>query len=170
MQRKEILITWLLIMLCLSLTGASLIPKLLAQKSTVTEIQPDIMVSIAGEVKKPGTYTLSWGSHIKDVILAAGGLTENADANLVNLAEPLDTGESVFITGKMTEQGETRISVNSSTTKDLDTLPGVGPATAQRIIEGRPYNTLEDLLDVKGIGPKTLEKLRPFITLSWAIL
>ena len=126
------------------------------------------MVSIAGEVNKPGTYTLAWGSRIEDVIWAAGGLSNKADANLVNLAEPLDTGQSVFIPALVTVQGEVRISINNSNSKDLEDLPSVGPATAQRIIEGRPYNTLEDLLKVKGIGEKTLEKLRPLITLAFA--
>jgi DNA uptake protein ComE-like DNA-binding protein len=152
--QRETLITVILITLCLGFTGASLVPKLLAQKSTVSATQPDIMVSISGEIKKPGTYTLVWGSRVQDIIQAAGGLTSNADPHLVNLAEPLDTGESVFIPSQMTEQGETRISINNATAKDLESLPSVGPATAQRILEGRPYNTLEDLLESKALVRK----------------
>jgi competence protein ComEA len=168
MPQRETLITALLIVICLGLTGINLLPRLLEQKATVKATQPDIMVSISGEVNKPGTYTLTWGSRVEDVITAAGGLTAGADANLVNLAEPLDTGRSIFVPSVVTEQGEVRVSINNSSSQELDTLPGVGPAIAQRIIEGRPYNTLEDLLDVKGIGEKTLEKLRPFITLALA--
>ncbi len=166
--QRETLLTTLLIVVCLVLTGINLLPRLLEQKTTVQSTQPEIMVSISGEVNKPGTYMLAWGSRIEDVIQAAGGLSAKADANLVNLAEPLDTGQSVFIPALVTEQGDERISINNGNAKDLESLPSVGPATAQRIIEGRPYNSLEDLLDVKGIGDKTLEKLRPFITLALA--
>lgn len=165
---RETLITGALIVTCLILTGVNVLPRFLEQNPVVQTTQPDIMVSISGEVKNPGTYTLGWGSRMEDVIKAAGGLTAQADQHLVNLAEPLDTGQSVFIPSIVTEQGETRVSINNSSSKDLESLPSVGPATAQRIIEGRPYNTLEDLLKVKGIGTKTLEKLRPLITLVFA--
>jgi competence protein ComEA len=168
--QRETVITVLLIGACIVLTAINLLPRLLEQKAVVKTSQPDIMVSISGEVKKPGTYTLKWGSRIEDSILAAGGLTAKADANLINLAEPLDTGQSVFIPALMTEQGDVRISINNSSPKELESLPGVGPVTARLIIEGRPYHRLEDLLNVKGIGEKTLEKLRPFITLILARL
>jgi competence protein ComEA len=156
---------WGLVALCLGLTAFSVLPKLQNNKSQLNRTQPTITVSVAGEVKTPGTYTLPWGSKTEDAIHAAGGFAANAEANLVNLADPLDTGEQIFVPAVTTETGTERISVNSASATQLDTLPGVGPATAQHIIEGRPYNALEDLLNVKGIGEKTLEKLRPFITL-----
>jgi competence protein ComEA len=165
MKQKENLVMWGLLAVCLCLTAFNVLPRLQTNKSQLSRSQPNITVSVAGEVKQPGTYTLPWGSKTEDAIRLAGGFSENAEANLINLAEPLDTGEQVFVPGVATETGTERISVNRASATLLDTLPGVGPATAQRIIEGRPYSKLEDLLDVKGIGDKTLEKLRPFITL-----
>jgi competence protein ComEA len=162
---KENIVMWGLIAICLCLTAFSVLPRLQSNPTTVSRTQPTIMVAVAGEVNKPGTYTLPWGSKTEDAIKAAGGFSANAASILVNLAEPLDTGEQVFVPALTTSTGTARISVNSASAAQLDTLPGVGPATAQRIIEGRPYNALEDLLEVKGIGEKTLLKLRPFITL-----
>jgi competence protein ComEA len=165
-KHRENLVMWGLLAVCLCLTAFNVLPKLQMNKSQLNRAQLNITVSVAGEVKQPGTYTLPWGSKTEDAIRSAGGLSENAEASLVNLAEPLDTGEQVFVpTHVDAETGTERISVNSASATLLDTLPGVGPATAQHIIEGRPYSSLEDLLEVKGIGEKTLEKLRPFITL-----
>jgi competence protein ComEA len=165
MQKRENWVMSGLIAVCLCLTAFNVLPKLQANQSQVSRNQPNITVSVAGEVKQPGTYTLPWGSKTEDAIRVAGGFSEGAEASLVNLADPLDMGEQIFVPALATETGTERISVNSASATLLDTLPGVGPATAQRIMEGRPYNKLEDLLDVKGIGEKTLEKLRPFITL-----
>ena len=64
-----------------------------------------------------------------------------------------------------TESGDIRISLNSATAAELESLPGVGPATARRIIAGRPYGRVDDLIRVSGIGPKTLERLRPRVGL-----
>ena len=112
-----------------------------------------------GRTRCPGGA--GWG----DALTAAGGVTAEADATLVNPADPLDTGEAVFVPTRQTAEGIARVSVNSGSIAALETLPGIGPAMAQRIVEGRPYGTVEDLLDVKGIGPKTLEKLRDKVTL-----
>ncbi len=165
MARREALLTGTLIGLCLVLTGLTLWPRLGVQRSMVVQNQPDITVAVSGAVLRPGSYALPWGARVEDALSAAGGFSLQADKNLVNLAAPLDTGDSVFVPSLRTETGETRVSLNSATPAELDTLPGVGPAIAQRIIEGRPYSALEDLLEVRGIGPATLEKLRPFITL-----
>ncbi len=162
---KENIVMWGLIAVCLCLTAFSVLPKLQANKSVVNRAQPNITISVAGEVNEPGTYTLPWGAKTEDAVRSAGGFAPTAATTLVNLAEPLDTGEQVFVPALSTETGVERISVNSASSTLLDTLPGVGPATAQRIIEGRPYSSLEQLLNVKGIGEKTLEKLRPFVTL-----
>jgi competence protein ComEA len=162
---KETIIMWGLIGLCLCLTAFNVFPRLQANTSTLNRSQPMITVSVAGEVHRPGTYSLPWGANTEAAIKMAGGFSQTAATSLINLAEHLDTGEQIFVPALTTSTGNQRISVNSATTEQLDTLPGVGPATAQRIIEGRPYNSLEQLLDVKGIGEKTLQKLSPFITL-----
>jgi competence protein ComEA len=162
---RETVIMWGLVAVCLCLTAFNVLPRLQPNKSVLERSQPTITVSVAGEVNTPGTYTLPWGATTQDAIRSAGGFSEAAASTLVNLAEPLDTGEQVFVPALTTETGTERVSVNSAPAALLDTLPGVGPATAQRIIEGRPYSSLEQLLNVKGIGEKTLEKLRPFVTL-----
>lgn len=152
---------WTLLAVCVTLAGFNLVPRLLVDKTPVVTAQPDITVAISGAVRVPGSYALPWGSRISDAVEAAGGFTLQAEQSLVNLADPLDAGEAVFVPDVHTETGEVRVSVNSASAVELDTLPGVGPATAALIIAGRPYNSFEDLLNVKGIGPKTLEKLRP---------
>ena len=164
-MKREGWLTAALVSLCGLLAGVNLGPRLSFQKTDIIASAPEMTVSIAGAVQQPGSYVLAWGARVEDLIQAAGGFSAEADRHLVKLADPLDAGEAIFVPGVTTETGEERISINSASMAELDTLPRVGPATAQRIIEGRPYNTLEDLLKVKGIGPKTLEQLRPRITL-----
>ena len=165
MPRRELVLTSALIGLCLALTGLSLWPRLGVQRTPIVVEQPDITVAVAGAVTRPGSYTLPWGSRLQDAVQAAGGFALGADQNLVNLAAPLGAGEAVFVPERQTAAGTERVSINSASLAELDTLPGVGPAIAGRIIEGRPYASIEDLLAVRGIGPATLEKLRPFVTL-----
>ena len=156
---------WGLLAACITLAGFNLVPRLLVDEAPVVLEQPEITVAMSGAVNTPGSYVLPWGSRVGDAVTAAGGFTLQAEQSLVNLADPLDAGEAVFVPEIVTETGEVRVSVNSGSAAELDTLPGVGPATATAIIEGRPYNAIEDLLNVKGIGPKTLEKLRPKVKL-----
>ncbi len=156
-------LTWGLVGLCAALVVLNLWPRLTVGRVEVVEETPDITVSIAGAVRAPGVYTLPWGSRTETLVEAAGGLTSSAEKTLINLAAPLDTGDTIFVPTAQTESGETRLSLNSATLAELDTLPGVGPATAQKIAAARPFNSVDDLLDVSGIGPATLEKLRPLV-------
>ena len=161
--KQENLLTWGLVGLCAALVVLNLWPRLVVQRVEVAEETPDITVSVAGAVRSPGVYTLPWGSRLENLVEAAGGLTSSAEKTLLNLAAPLDTGDTIFVPTAQTERGEARVSLNSATLEELDTLPGVGPATAQKIIAARPFNSVDDLLDVSGIGPATLEKLRPLV-------
>ena len=163
--KYEALVTWSLLAACALLVGVNLAPRLTVQRVEIERVQPDITVSVSGAVRSPGVYTLVWGSLVQDLITAAGGLSADAEASLINPAAPLTAGASVFVPKTQSETGETRISLNSATAGELDRLPGIGPALAQRIIAGRPFSSPEDLLNVSGIGPATLEKLRPFIKL-----
>jgi competence protein ComEA len=163
--RRDALLTLLGIFACLVLTAFSVVPHLKFNKAEIVQEMSPIVIAISGEVNKPGTYELPWGSRLEDAIDSAGGLKIDADKNLVNLARPLDAGEAIFVPAKQTETGVERISINGSSLSQLDSLPRIGPAMAQRITEARPFNTIDDLLNVKGIGAKTLEKLKPFITL-----
>ena len=134
--------------------------------------RPAIRVSVGGEVRKPGVYTLPFGSRAEAAIAAAGGLTNNAETSLVRPAEVLEDGEPVLVPSKYAKPvvseekpvGATeRINLNNATLEQLETLPGVGPKFAARIVTGRPYSSLADLDAVKGVGPAMLKKLAPLV-------
>lgn len=127
--------------------------------------QPEIEVAVSGEVLNPGTYRLEFGARVADLLTAAGGLTRQAAAALVNPADPLTDGELVHVPNHRSQLGAERVSLNSASLAELDGLPGIGPVMAQRIVAHRPYSRVEDLLRVPGVGPKTLERLRGLVTL-----
>lgn len=139
-------------------------------------------VDVAGAVQMPGVYILTPGSIVADAIAAAGGPAGDADLDRINKAVSLQDGTQVYVPRKgqadlpvrsqpvvlptalpSTEAGGV-IDINAATEGELDTLPGVGPVLARRIIEGRPYGAVDDLLRVAGIGQATLDKLRDNVT------
>lgn len=156
--------TLLLLAVCSGLLGWQLWPRLTVQRVPISFEQPELNVAISGAVAAPGFYTVPWGSRVGDLIDAAGGMTAAAEPTLVNLADPLTMGEGVSVPGALAEGGGARVSINTASERELDLLlPGVGPVTASKIVAGRPFAAVEDLLDVSGIGPATLEKLLPFV-------
>lgn len=142
-----------------------LVPRWLARAPAVTLEQPEIEVSVSGEVFSPGAYSLPFGARVADLLAAAGGMTRAAAAALVNPSDPLTNGELVFVPNHRTQLGSERVSLNSGTLAELEGLPGIGPVMAQRIVANRPYSRVEDLLLVPGVGEKTLARLRPLVTL-----
>ena len=143
----------------------------------------DIFVDIQGAVEKPGVYQLASGSRVNDLLIKAGGLTGQADrdwvAKTLNLAEEVSDGFKIYIpegdeaplrqgsVGKVAGSSASlvdKISLNTASKSELETLPGIGPAYAQRIIENRPYQAIEDLLNVSGIGQKKFEKIKEKIS------
>jgi competence protein ComEA len=151
-----------------------------------TDIAPTVPVSIkvyvTGAVLHSDVYTLPEGSIVRDALAAAGGTANDADLIAVNLAARLEDGEQVTVPVKSPEGASTvvsptspssnvhaRISINHGTLADLDTLPGIGPAKAQAILDYRAqhglFKRLEDLQNVTGIGTKTYEDLKSLITL-----
>ena len=136
-----------------------------------------IMVYVTGEVARRGTkHILPHGSRVSDAIAAAGGFTELANRERVNLAGILRDGDQVHVPSSEanrldealpTASGGSLVNVNTATLEDLDTLPNIGPVTAQNIIDFRegvgPFSELADLDDVPGIGPSTLEKLEEWV-------
>lgn len=138
--------------------------------------EASVYVHVSGAVRAPGLYRLPADSRVFDAVAAASGFTEEADRGAVNLARVLADGEQVVVPtpgaaaeGGAAVPGDGRVSLNSGTLADLDTLPRVGPAIAQRIIEWReangPFTSVDDLLSVPGIGEKMLEAIRPMVVL-----
>lgn len=139
---------------------------------------PKVTVHVVGAVKKPGVYQLPEGSRITDAVEAAGGATNKAHPELVNLAAKLVDGQQIILPGTSNSSGaaqapvpgggaEAKISINSADAQTLQELPGIGPALAERIIEFRtkngPFSTVEELDAVSGIGPAMLEKLSDLV-------
>jgi competence protein ComEA len=142
-----------------------------------------IRVHIAGAVAAPGVRTLPPGATVYDAVKAAGGLASDADISRINLAAGAQDGQQILVphqdsalapkdgafpTNRGTASGT--VDINTANKERLETLPGIGPVLADRIIAYRqangPFLTLDDLLAVKGIGEATLEKLSPWITLE----
>lgn len=136
----------------------------------------DVYVDIGGEVKNPMLLQLPSGSRIDDAIKAAGGLTDKADLSNVNRAQLLEDGQKILIptlgdTASAEEaqkisdaQKDVKVNINTANDDELRTLDGVGPATAEKIINHREKNgrfkSIEDIMDVSGIGEKTFERLK----------
>jgi competence protein ComEA len=138
-----------------------------------------VEVAVDGAVYEPGSYTLLPGSLVDDAVRAAGGPTADADLARINLARVLHTGESVHVprVGEAipppTPYGlsaDGRVDINLADAALLETLPGVGTVIAERIIEFRemngPFETIQDIQNVKGIGPTTFENMREQIAVS----
>ena len=143
---------------------------------------PGIFVHVAGLVREPGLYRLPEGSRVTDAIEAAGGPRARAFLDGLNLAELLADGVKVDVLAENEASGAMPVasgaesptpgglvSLNTADQTMLETVPGVGPVTAAAIIRHREesggFDTIEQLLDVSGIGPATLESLRPYVTL-----
>jgi competence protein ComEA len=128
-----------------------------------------IVVDIKGDVLTPGLVTLPAGARVADAIAAAGGVAPSADVSGINLAERLSDGQMIFIGNAQSMQlsSDSRINLNLATEADLDSLPGVGPVMAGRIIAWRESNqrfhSIEELQEVPGIGPKVFANIKPLV-------
>ncbi|MFQ5523872.1 MAG: helix-hairpin-helix domain-containing protein [Acidimicrobiia bacterium] len=144
-----------------------------AQERTITSLAgPRVRVHVAGWVLSPGVVEVLEGSIVADVVEAAGGLRPGAVVEGINLAAPVRPGDQIVVPGPSdasVEGGEGRISLNRATAEELEALPGVGPVLAERIVAYRdqngPFNEIEDLLDVPGIGEAILASLRDLVGL-----
>ena len=126
----------------------------------------EIRVEVKGEVENPGVFTLPAYSNLSD-LLEMTVLSENADVSKLNGLTVLKNNDVIIIPDKVQEN--TRISINSAGVEELDRIPGIGPVTAQNIIDYRDtcgfFQSVEELVKVRGIGEKTLEKIREYISL-----
>jgi competence protein ComEA len=133
----------------------------------------EIFVHVAGEVKNPGLYAVRVGSRVEDAIELAGGMTKSAFEQSVNLARMVSDGEQIVVLDKSqvaSGGGASEfISLNNATAEQLESLPGVGPSLAARIIEHRnaigSFSDLTQLRDVSGIGEKLYAKISVLLTL-----
>jgi competence protein ComEA len=137
-----------------------------------------VVVHVAGAVRQPGLYELKEGQRIADAIARAGGATAKADTAAVNLAAPLADGMQVLIPSRVagalgtaadgSAASGARVSLSSATVEQLDELPGIGPVTAQKIVDYRAksggFRSVDDLDAIPGIGPARVEQLRDLVT------
>ena len=175
-------------------------------KNSVSINKPpeEVVVHITGEVKRPNVYRLEKGMRIADAIQLAGGATEQADLQQLNLAARVMDGEKIYVPAKVTTSPSPqimpekqarafkdiphrqatysnppglpvqalqtgKINLNAATAEELESLPGIGPVMAKRIIEYRnthgSFYNIEEIKEVKGIGEKTYEKIKVLITI-----
>lgn len=147
-----------------------------------------VVVDVAGKVRRPLVATLPVGSRVIDAIRKAGGPRPGVDLSVLNLARVLVDGEQILVgararrdtatprlgsvpgsvPGSAPSSGDSRTNLNSATAAQLEELPGIGPVTAQKIIDWRTehgaFSSAEELLEIAGIGPKTLAEIAPQVT------
>ncbi len=142
-----------------------------------------VTVYVTGAVENPGVYQLPPGSRVEAAIQAAGGWKPSANQSAINLAQPLEDGQSIYVPlpgekvpTPSTEKKATQetidqiVDINSASVELLDQLPGIGPTKASEIVSYRQNNgafdTIEEILNVPGIGPGIFEDIRDLITVS----
>ena len=173
----------------IAFTGTSLVRDQSSSSDAGPVLSRNIVVHVAGEVNKPGVYTLPNSARMIDAVTAAGGATVRADLEVINLATPLMDSSQIYVPAKgaaerpvfarpqpgMNGVQSTQspsdsggvVNINRASVTELDALPGVGPSTAQAIVDYRttngPFGSPEDLLNVKGIGPAKFEAMRKLV-------
>lgn len=145
---------------------------------------PKIEIDVEGAVVSPGVYSVSESARVQDALVAAGGLSASADrayvAQHINLAAKITDGGKLYIpkigetpvaqnTTETTESttvlgsDSSTININSATADQLDSLPGIGTVTAGKIISGRPYSSVQDLLTKQIVGQKEFDKIKDLV-------
>lgn len=141
-----------------------------------------ITVYVCGSVESPSNVTLPEGSRVEDAVKLAGGVTESADLNAINMAQKLSDADMVYVpqkgetasavntgsAGAAAPKAKGKLNINKATASELDTLPGIGPSTAEKIIQYRKNNggfsTVEEINNVSGIGDSKYNEIKDLIT------
>jgi competence protein ComEA len=159
-------------------TQPASVPAATARTSTVTFSAGgrSAVVHVAGAVRRPGVYELGPGARVEDAVRRAGGARRGANLDAVNLAARVADGQQIVVPGAATaapvagapgEAPSVPVNLGSATLEQLETLDGVGPATAQKIVAYRTehggFRSVDDLANVPGIGPKKLAAIKPHV-------
>ncbi len=149
------------------------------ENSNQNSKEESIKVDIEGAIKNPGVYSLNLGARILDVIYAAGGFTETTDSDWltknINLAALVEDGEKIYINALGEEtanpevksvQTQGKININTASSSQLDNLPGIGEKTSAKIIDNRPYKSVNDLLSRKVVGNSTFNKIKDLVSVQ----
>jgi competence protein ComEA len=132
-----------------------------------------LTIYINGAVATPGLYYLPEGSRVDDALKAAGGSIPGAEMTDINLADPLKDGQQINIPGIVTTTSHVnvgRVNINTATLEELNGLPGIGPTTAQAILDYRlehgPFQVIQDIQNVSGVGPATYALIKDYINVG----
>lgn len=155
-------------------------------EATIAGAMTGIVVDVAGAVTHPGVYELNRGARVEEALIAAGGLSKSADTDWVaknlNRAMKVNDGVKIYIpevgevetshilgsvvaTSETSSQNGSVISINNANQSELESLPGVGPVTAQKIINNRPYTSLDQLVSKKAVGQSLYDKIKSQLSL-----
>ena len=157
--------------------GQVAVPLLRPPRSAPAARASKLVVDVAGAVRRPGLHELAPGTRIADAVAAAGGATAKADINAVNLAAPIADGEQIVVPARgsgaagassgAAPSPTAPLDLNSASLEQLDALPGVGPTTAQKILDYRQahgsFHSIADLDAVPGIGQGRIEQLKGLV-------
>lgn len=136
-----------------------------------------LKIDISGAVKNPGVYTVEPSIRVEDAIKIAGGFDDHANSVYIskslNLSQKLSDGQKLYVpfegessggvVSGVSSGGTTIVGLNSGSEKDLEGLPGIGPASAQKIIDSRPYRSVDDLLSKKVVSKSVFEKVKDLV-------
>lgn len=192
-------LAWFIVGICLGVVATAVTLTLLHRTSpapiVIVPPQPSatpgpIQVFVNGAVRQPGVYALPQGSRLQDALTAAGGVTDEAQTAVLNLAQPLNDGVQLFVPtigeetsadvplatavfeddAANTVASGDLININTADVATLDVLPHIGPSTAGKIIAYReangPFAKIEDIMNVSGIGPATFDDIKNMITVG----